>query len=172
MHIPHLDYAPRTPVAELGPAAIDALLDRGDLDDWAPLLRAVASDPWGPTAGTVLRLCEAHPMYGTSTLWRTWIERLRGEEEMGGEGLADVRRRRGLTQAEVARRMGISQSDVSKLERRGDVRVSTLRAYARALGGQLRIGLQLPGDPSECPLLLRAPHRPSWLQEPERAHAF
>ena len=32
----------------------------------------------------------------------------------------------------------MSQSDVSKLERRQDLRLSTLQAYARALGGRLK----------------------------------
>ncbi|RLE23162.1 MAG: XRE family transcriptional regulator [Acidobacteria bacterium] len=45
----------------------------------------------------------------------------------------------GLTQTELARRRGISQSDLSKLERREDVRLSTLRAHAKALGGRLRV---------------------------------
>jgi len=154
MRFRHLDYTPPTPVTQLGPAAIDALLDRGDLDDWAPLLRAVAADPWGPTAETVMRLCDAHPMYGTSNLWRAWIARRREEEEERGESLADARLRAGLTQTEVGRRMNISQSDVSTLERRSDVRVSTLRAYARALGGQLLVALRLPGEPEIRPLLL------------------
>jgi transcriptional regulator with XRE-family HTH domain len=39
----------------------------------------------------------------------------------------------------LARRIGISQSDLSKLERRADVRVSTLNAYAEAVGGRLRL---------------------------------
>jgi len=65
----HLDYVPDTPIHELGPAALDSLLERGDLGDWAPLLRAVAGDSQGPTAETVLRLCEAHPMHGTTELW-------------------------------------------------------------------------------------------------------
>lgn len=152
MRFRHLDYDPRTPVHELGPAALDALLERGDLEDWTPLLDAVALDPWGETAATVMRLCEAHPMYGTSVLWRSWIERRRRDEQAREVDLAQVRRRCGLTQAVVGRRMGISQSDVSKLERRGDVRLSTLRAYARALGGRLRVHLELPGE--EEPALL------------------
>ena len=45
----------------------------------------------------------------------------------------------GLTQVELAKRIGMSQSDLSKLERRQDVRLSTLRAYAGGLGGCLRI---------------------------------
>ena len=52
-----------------------------------------------------------------------------------------VRRDRGaaLTQAELAERLGISQSDVSKLERRRDVRLSTLRDDTAALGARLRL---------------------------------
>lgn len=150
----HLDYAPDTAVTDLGPAAIDDLLERGDLEDWAPLLRAIARDPWGPTAETVLRLCDAHPMYGTSALWRAWIERLRGRERPEGTTLAEARKRAGLTQTQVADRLGSTQSDVSKLERRGDVRLSTLRAYARAIGVRLQVGLQGPDEDVARPLVL------------------
>ncbi len=77
MRFRHLDYPPDARVAELGLAALDDRLDRGDFDDWAPLAHAVADDPHGALADKVLHLCEAHPMYGTSTLWRSWIARLR-----------------------------------------------------------------------------------------------
>lgn len=150
----HLDYAPDTPVSELGPAAIDDLLERGDLEAWAPLLRAVARDPWSATAESVLRLCDAHPMYGTSALWRAWIARRRSRSDAYGESLAQARARAGLTQSQVAERLGVSQSDVSKLERRADVRLSTLYAYARAIGARLHIGLQGPDDPAPRPLVL------------------
>ncbi len=53
--------------------------------------------------------------------------------------LAELRRQMGLTQVEMARRVGISQSDLSKLERRSDVRISTLKSYAEAMGGALRV---------------------------------
>ena len=124
--------------ADIGPAAIDDLLDRGDLDDWSPLAARIRADPHGQLADTVLRLCREHPMYGTSTLWRTWIERLRGPTPEA-YSLADLRRRNGLTQHDVAERMSISQSDVSKLERRRDVRVSSLAAYLRAIGSNLEL---------------------------------
>jgi DNA-binding Xre family transcriptional regulator len=157
MRFRHLDYNPQTPVESLGPAAIEALLDRGDLDDWAPLLRTVARAPRGPTAETVLRICDAHAMYGTADLWRAWIEGLRRDEDTPAETLARARLRAGLTQAEIGQRMGISQSDVSKLERRGDVRLSTLQAYARALGGRLRLSLELPNDATSRTLVLGEP---------------
>lgn len=138
MRFRHLEYEADTAVADLGPAAIDDLLERGDLEAWAPLGRAIRQDPGGELADTVLRLCEAHPMYGTGSMWRTLIERLRhGSVARETMSLAQARIRSGLTQHEVAERMGISQSDVSKLERRNDVRVSTLRAYLEALGARL-----------------------------------
>lgn len=75
----HLDIPEGTPVHDLPLAALVDLLDRGDLDDWRPLARAVAADPFGVVAERVLKLIDAYPMYGTSVLWRAWIERLRGE---------------------------------------------------------------------------------------------
>lgn len=154
MHFRHLDYPPDTEVKELGPAALDALLERGDLESWAPLLRAVARDPWGPLAETVLGLCEAHPMYGTSVLWRSWIERRRRGEAVGDTTLAEARARAGLTQSEVAERMGVSQSDVSKLERRDDLLLSTLRRYVEAVGGRLELRLTGADETSSRPLLI------------------
>jgi DNA-binding XRE family transcriptional regulator len=143
----HLEVPQDTRVEDLGLAALDDLLDRGDLADWAPLARAVAADPFGHLAESVMRLCDAHPMYGTSTLWKSWIATLRQPEATAGEekvGLAGLRRSRGLSQAQLGRRLGITQSDVSKLERRPDVRLSTLRAAVRAMGGDLRIEAVFP----------------------------
>jgi transcriptional regulator with XRE-family HTH domain len=83
--------------------------------------------------------------------------------------------RAGLTQAAVAQRMGIAQSDVSKLERRADIRLSTLQAHARAIGARLRVGLQRPEDEAPRPLARRGAlpllaDRPSMACGRERAH--
>ena len=151
----HLDYSAGTPVSELGPAALDALLDRGDLESWAPLAREIASDPWGATADTVLRVIDAHPMYGTTVLWRTWIEHRRGgDPEPQRTTLTEARKRAGMTQAAVGARLGIGQSDVSKLERRSDVLLSTLRAYARAIGARLHVSLEGSDDDRPRTLVL------------------
>jgi transcriptional regulator with XRE-family HTH domain len=83
-------------------------------------------------------------MYGTSLLWPEFIARLRGEPAAGAVQLAALRQRRGHTQTEVAQALGISQSDVSKLERRADLRVSTLQRYVAALGGELRLTAAFP----------------------------
>jgi transcriptional regulator with XRE-family HTH domain len=57
-------------------------------------------------------------------------------EEMS---LRDLRKARKLTQARVAKALGITQDSVSRLEKRSDLLVSTLRKTVRALGGDLRI---------------------------------
>lgn len=136
----HLDYPATTPPHRLPLAAVVDLLDRGDLADWLPIARAVADDPHGPFAREVQRLVDAFPMYGTSRLWRAWIDRARATAPPGPtRTLAESRRDHGLTQVEMAERMGMSQSDLSKLERRDDLRVSTLKAVAHALGGRLQL---------------------------------
>ena len=145
----HLDVPSSTRVDDLGLEALDDLLDRGDLGDWEPLLHDVARDPWGPVSERVLHLVDRHPMQGTSALWRSWIGTRRAAKEPVhvGRALGELRRGRGLTQQEVASRLDTTQPEVSKLERRWDVRVSTLSAYVGALGGRLVISARLPdGD--------------------------
>lgn len=135
----HLTYAENTLPERLPSAAIVDILERGDLDDWRPIAAAIAGEPHGELATRVLHLLAAYPMYGTSTLWRGWIERCRARHDGMLHGrepmdLSHLRTHNGLTQTELARRIGMSQSDLSKLERRSDVKVSTLRSYAAALG--------------------------------------
>ena len=44
-----------------------------------------------------------------------------------------------VTQDDLADRLAISQSNVSRLERREDMLISTLREWVSALGGELQI---------------------------------
>ncbi|HVB27647.1 MAG TPA: hypothetical protein VNE21_07030 [Mycobacteriales bacterium] len=138
-----LDYPGGTPVERLGPAALVNVVTRGDLADWAPLLHEVAADPHGQLAETLLALCRALDGDDAAALWRLWIDRRRSS---AGSSLAGLRRRRGSTQASVGAAMGLQQSDVSKLERRPDVLVSTLRAYVQAVGARLRLSAIVDGE--------------------------
>jgi len=58
--------------------------------------------------------------------------------------LGDLRRARALSQEELAERLGTTQPEVSKIERRADVYLSTLRKYVEAVGGRLEIVARFP----------------------------
>jgi len=58
--------------------------------------------------------------------------------------LNDLRRARSLSQQTLADAMGLPQSAVSKIERRTDTYVSTLRNYLHAMGGELEIVAAFP----------------------------
>jgi transcriptional regulator with XRE-family HTH domain len=53
--------------------------------------------------------------------------------------LRELRLISGRTQVDVANEMGVAQGEISKLERREDAKLSTLRAYVEALGGTLEL---------------------------------
>ena len=146
----HCEVPADVPAEEWPVVAIADILERGDLEDWQPLARAIRGDPFGRLATVVARLVDAYPRYGTSPLWRAWIDRCRVRAQAAPAAeqvaptaqpvtLAALRRDLGLTQEQVARRLRMTQSDVSKLERRTNARLSTLQAYAHSLGGHLLV---------------------------------
>ena len=59
--------------------------------------------------------------------------------------LDELRNSLGLTQAAVARRLRVKQPRVSKIERRPDVVLETMRRYVEALGGKLEIVAKFEG---------------------------
>jgi len=58
--------------------------------------------------------------------------------------LQALRKSRKATQSEVAKAMHVEQAAVSKLERREDMYISTLREYVKALGGELKLVASFP----------------------------
>ncbi len=61
--------------------------------------------------------------------------------------LQELRKAMDLTQKDVARELGIAQDGVSRLEKRSDLLISTLRKYIEAMGGTLRIVAEFPDRP-------------------------
>jgi transcriptional regulator with XRE-family HTH domain len=59
--------------------------------------------------------------------------------------LAAIRRATGLTQTELVAKLGVGQAQISKIERQGDMLISTLTAYLAALGVDAKIVVEL-GD--------------------------
>jgi DNA-binding XRE family transcriptional regulator len=86
-------------------------------------------------------------------------------EEMS---LRDLRKARKLTQARVAKRLGITQDSVSRLEKRSDLLVSTLRKTVRAMGGDVRIVAEFP---NRRPITLTALSKDDRPRKATRGHA-
>ncbi|HEX6040413.1 XRE family transcriptional regulator [Longimicrobium sp.] len=61
--------------------------------------------------------------------------------------ISELRQARNVTQEALAASLGTSQASVSKLERRNDMYLSSLRRMVRAMGGDLEITARFPdGD--------------------------
>jgi DNA-binding XRE family transcriptional regulator len=58
--------------------------------------------------------------------------------------LEELRQARQLTQTNLATALGVDQGSISKLERRTDMYLSTLRSYIEAMGGTLELRAVFP----------------------------
>jgi predicted transcriptional regulator/DNA-binding XRE family transcriptional regulator len=56
-----------------------------------------------------------------------------------GQSLRRLRELVGLTQSDLAERLRVGPASISKIERRGDVQISSLQKYLEALGAKMRI---------------------------------
>ncbi len=74
--------------------------------------------------------------------------------------LAELREARRRSQAELAKKLGVQQSAVSRIERRADMYLSTLRAMVEAMGGTLEMIARFPDRPpvriNQLKMLVRA----------------
>ena len=58
--------------------------------------------------------------------------------------LREIRKARKLTQKKLAKSLRIGQEGVSKIEKRSDLLISTLRSYVEAVGGRLSLVAEFP----------------------------
>jgi DNA-binding XRE family transcriptional regulator len=58
--------------------------------------------------------------------------------------LRELRRARTLTQARMAKKLGVTQDSISRLEKRSDLLLSTLRKTVEAMGGNLTLVAEFP----------------------------
>lgn len=58
--------------------------------------------------------------------------------------LRELRNARRLTQVRMAKTLGITQDSVSRLEKRSDLLLSTLRKTVKAMGGNLSLVAEFP----------------------------
>jgi len=58
--------------------------------------------------------------------------------------LRELRRLRRLTQARLSKKLKIGQEGVSRIEKRTDLYLSTLRTYVEGVGGKLSLIVEFP----------------------------
>jgi len=69
----------------------------------------------------------------------------RGAELIAEEiNLRELRRLRKLTQVRLSKKLKIGQEGVSRIEKRTDLYLSTLRSYVEAVGGKLSLIVEFP----------------------------
>lgn len=61
--------------------------------------------------------------------------------------LRELRRLRKLTQARLSKRLKIGQEGISRMEKRADMYISTLRGYVEGVGGKLSLVVEFPDHP-------------------------
>ena len=104
---------------------------------------------------------EAEVMADASRRERVERERAKVVAEQVRDALGELRRVRKLTQVELSRTMQRPQSTISRIEREGDMLLSTLAAYVEALGGHLEInavvdGKRIPLTATDAPATKRS----------------
>lgn len=58
--------------------------------------------------------------------------------------LQNIRKAQKLTQEQMARALNVGQDSISRLEKRSDMMLSTMRGYIEAMGGSLELVAQFP----------------------------
>jgi DNA-binding XRE family transcriptional regulator len=61
--------------------------------------------------------------------------------------LKDLRQAAQQTQEQLAEALGVGQDTISRLEKRSDMLLSTLRHYVESMGGELNLVAQFPNRP-------------------------
>jgi len=109
---------PSDPVTSWPTEAVQAALERGDLEHWQRLAAEISRHPWGTTARQVEEVLSHSRPYGVAELMESVIARARthAEDDERRTVAAEIRQAiadSGLTRAEFAARIGTSTSRLS-----------------------------------------------------------
>jgi DNA-binding XRE family transcriptional regulator len=67
--------------------------------------------------------------------------------------LQDIRKARDFTQKQMAETLNIGQDSISRLEKRSDMMLSTMRNFVEAMGGELELVARFP---ERAPVIIKA----------------
>lgn len=111
-------------------------------------------------------------LQGLPTERRERLEQLGSERLEEYRTLQDLRKARDLTQVRMAETLGVKQENISRLEKRSDLLLSTLRSYVGAMGGTLELVARFPDrHPVVLSSLFDSGTEPSAREKPARARA-
>jgi transcriptional regulator with XRE-family HTH domain len=111
-------------------------------------------------------------LQGLPTERRERLEQLGNERLEEYRTLQDLRKARDLTQVRMAETLGVKQENISRLEKRSDLLLSTLRSYVGAMGGTLELVARFPDrHPVVLSSLFDGGAEPSAREKPARARA-
>lgn len=124
--------------------AVQAALERGDLEHWHWLAAEIGCDPWGRTARQVEEVLSHSRPYGVAELIERVIERARARAERAERDsvAAEIRQavaRSRLSRAEFARQIGTSASRLSTYATGKVAPSATLMVRIRRLLDQLGV---------------------------------
>jgi DNA-binding transcriptional regulator YiaG len=114
----NLDITPDAPVSAWPTEAVQAALERGDLEHWQRIVAEVNRDPWGPVARQLEEVLSHSRPYGIADAMDVLLARARqhAEDREREQVAAEVRQaidRSGLSRSEFASRIGTSPSRLS-----------------------------------------------------------
>jgi len=114
----NLTITPDDPVASWPTEAVQAALERGDLEHWQRIAAELKRDPWGRIARQLEEVLRHSRPYGIADAMETVLARARARAEASerDEVAAEVRRiiaQSGLDRSEFASRIGTSASRLS-----------------------------------------------------------
>ena len=114
----NLDITPDAPVSSWPTEAVQAALERGDLEQWRRIVTEVKRDPWGRTARRLEEVLSYSRPYGIADVMDVVLARARRrvEDREREQVAAEVREaiaRSGLSRSEFASRIGTSPSRLS-----------------------------------------------------------
>lgn len=115
---PNVDANWEDPVTTWPYEALVRTLERGLVADWQPVLREMASHPWGKTARRVETYLSYSEPAGLNVFFAAALERARDNTERAerdevASRVRDAIARSGLTAAEFAKNIGTSASRLS-----------------------------------------------------------
>lgn len=114
----NLTISPSDPVSSWPTEAVQAALERGDLDDWRRVGAEVRREPWGPTARQVEEILGFTRPYGVAEAMEAVLARARARvtaderDAVAGE-IRDLIAGSGMTRRELASRLGTSSTRLS-----------------------------------------------------------